>query len=177
MSDLRFKLCPKCKRLMPVGNGASLCGECSEERRNSRRRQRDYKAEYAKRKESENPKYRQFYRSKEWQMTSRRYAQKAQYTCEECGGVGTDVHHVMPIQTPEGWERRFDFDNLKLLCVQCHNEEHGRTFSNGWSDHHGGQAPKTHGRPGEQAQSAPLERGEGSPQGGGKPLRVSDYRV
>ncbi len=61
-------------------------------------------------------------------MTSRQYAVSAGHKCEECGNIGTDVHHVVPIQTPEGWERRFDFTNLKLLCIRCHNKAHGRTF-------------------------------------------------
>ena len=88
--------------------------------------QRDYKREYATRLDSEDPKYRRFYRSKEWEMTSKQKMVDAKHRCEECGKPGTDVHHVVPIQTDEGWKRRFDTTNLKLLCVRCHNSAHQR---------------------------------------------------
>lgn len=174
MSDLLFKVCPKCKRLMPVGNGSTLCTECAEKARMSRKRDRDYRAEYEARKDDEDPRYRKFYRSKEWRMTSRKYLQKAGYVCEVCGRQGTDVHHIAPIQTPEGWERRFDFDNLKLLCVSCHNDAHGRTFRNGWGDADAtGKAEET----ARDAEGAPLERGESGEGRAGSGHKVSDYRL
>ena len=130
MADLRFKLCPRCKRLKPVGNGAALCDECDSKNRAEkaarREQSRDYKREYASRLDSEDPKYRRFYRSREWEMTSKQKMVDAGHKCEECGKPGTDVHHVVPIQTDEGWRRRFDVDNLKLLCVRCHNKAHER---------------------------------------------------
>lgn len=128
MADLRFKLCPKCNRLKPVGNGSRLCAECADDARRSRQRKRDYKREYEVRKETEDPKYRRFYRSKEWQATSRQYMVEAGHKCEECGSIGTDVHHIAPIQTPEGWKLRFAWENLELLCVKCHNKRHQREF-------------------------------------------------
>ena len=67
-----------------------------------------------------------FYRSKGWLALSRWYAVSVGHRCEECGGVGTDVHHVASIDTPEGWARRLDPSNLRLLCVRCHNRAHGR---------------------------------------------------
>lgn len=126
MADLRFKLCPRCKRLKPVGNGSRLCIECEIERREKLREKRNYAKEYSKRMETEDPKYRRFYRSKEWEMTSKSYRVGVGHRCEECGAPGTDVHHIEPIQTDEGWLRRFDEDNLRLLCVKCHNKAHGR---------------------------------------------------
>lgn len=128
MPDMRLKPCTRCKRLIPVRTGVSLCRECEAKRLESRRQRRDYKSEYANRSQTEDKRFRQFYRSKEWHLTSRQYAVKAGHRCEECGGIGTDVHHIVPVQCDEGWKRRFDFDNLKLLCVRCHNEAHGRTF-------------------------------------------------
>ena len=173
MSNLLFKLCPRCKRLMPVGNGSSLCSECSEKARLSRKRDRDYKREYRERAESEDPRFRSFYRSKEWTMTSRHYAQSVGYRCEECGGWGTDVHHVVPIQEPEGWKRRFDESNLKFLCVSCHNKEHGRTFSNNWG---GSDAAGKAAKAARDAEEPPDERPEGGDEGAGGGLKVSDYR-
>lgn len=111
---------------MPVGNGSTLCFECSMKKQAERTAQRDYKREYATRLDSEDPKYRRFYRSKEWEMTSKQKMVDAKHKCEECGKPGTDVHHVIPIQTDEGWKRRFDVTNLKLLCVRCHNSAHQR---------------------------------------------------
>ncbi len=160
---------------MPVGNGSRMCAECSKEYWAAHRKPRDYAREYGERKESEDPKYRKFYRSKEWRMTSRKYLQHAGYRCEVCGRQGTDVHHVKPIQTPEGWDRRFDFDNLKLLCVSCHNDAHGRTFRNGWSDASGreGKAQEAAG----DAEGPSHEGPEGGHEGAGGRLTVSDYRV
>lgn len=186
MSDLRFKLCPKCKRLKPVGNGSTLCSECADKAKKARKeaRKRDFSAEYDARKASEDPKYRSFYRSKEWRMVSRHYAQSVGYRSEECdescpkrgscAGWGADVHHVVPIQTPEGWARRFDETNLKMLCVHMHNRAHGRTFSNGWEGGHAGRTAEEAAR---DADGPPHEGREGGQGDGGGGLKVSDYRM
>ena len=173
LPSLVFKKCPRCGRVMPEGNGATLCMECASNDPKSRVRERDYAAEYAKRRDSENPIYRKFYRSKEWTLLSRKYAHDAGYRCEECGDIGTDVHHVMPIQTDEGWARRFDASNLRLLCVRCHNAAHGRTFGNGWHDGRGREAEEAE----RAAQGPPLDRGEGREAGSGGGRKVSDYRL
>jgi 5-methylcytosine-specific restriction endonuclease McrA len=34
------------------------------------------------------------------------------------------VHHIVPIE--EDWNKRLNFDNLVLLCPDCHNAEHER---------------------------------------------------
>ena len=171
MPELVFKLCPRCKRLMPVMGGATLCTECAEKDSKSRLRERDWTAEYAKRRKTEDAKCRRFYRSKEWTMLSRRYAHDMGYRCEECGGIGTDVHHVEPIQTPTGWERRFDRTNLRLLCVRCHNKAHGRTFGNGWEDGAEGKAAK----PGRRVEGQDPQGEVGGADGAGKRLKVSDF--
>lgn len=159
-----------------MGNGSSLCSECAEKKREERlksmKQGRDYKSEYRKRKETEDPRYRRFYRSKEWRMVSARYAHSVGYRCEECGDWGTDVHHVVPIQEPQGWERRFDEGNLKMLCVRCHNEAHGRTFGNGWGDSIGRKAEEAARDP----EGAPHEGRDSGAQGGGGRLKVSDFR-
>lgn len=111
---------------MPVGSGSTLCVECYAKKQAERTAQRDHKREYAARLDSEDPKYRRFYKSKEWEMASKQKMVDAKHKCEDCGAPGTDVHHVVPIQTPEGWRRRFDVTNLKLLCVRCHNRAHER---------------------------------------------------
>lgn len=171
MPDLLFKLCPKCHRMMPVGNGARLCASCAEADSKNRVRKRNYKREYAIR--DDDPRLKSFYRSKAWQLASKKYAHSVGYRCERCGDIGTDVHHKEPIRTEGGWERRFDWSNLELLCVRCHNEEHGRTFKNGWKDGYG-RAEEETARPADEASH---EGGEGGEDGRGGVLRVSDYRV
>lgn len=55
-----------------------------------------------------------------------KYTQDKGYRCEECGAIASEVHHIVPIQTDEGWERRLDYNNLECVCVYCHNKKHGR---------------------------------------------------
>lgn len=128
LSDLRFQLCPKCGKLRPIGRGSGLCESCAAKRARDRSEKRDWAREYETRVNREDPRYRAFYRSKQWRMLSRSYAVEMGHKCEECGKFGTDVHHVVPIQTEEGWRRRFDRKNLRLLCVSCHNKAHGREW-------------------------------------------------
>lgn len=71
-------------------------------------------------------KYTQFYNSLPWRTLSQTYIQERQYKCEGCGKVASEVHHKEPIQTDGGWVRRLDWDNLEAVCLDCHNERHGR---------------------------------------------------
>ena len=74
----------------------------------------------------------QFYSSKTWQDCRNEYAKKAHYLCENClrKGIykpGVIVHHVEEL-TPlniENPEISLSFDNLELLCRDCHAQEHG----------------------------------------------------
>lgn len=122
--------CPRCKVLVPYGQ--TYCPECAEIaaaelqdklEHNKREKARNYNRR-------RNPKYGKFYRSKEWKMMSRAKLQDAGYKCEAglpcCQRLAVEVHHVKPIQTPEGWERRLDWDNLEALCTACHNARHQR---------------------------------------------------
>lgn len=73
-----------------------------------------------------------FYGSRAWKKCRAEYKKKVGGLCERClakGRVeaGYIVHHkqyVNPdnIQDPSVL---FNFDNLELLCMNCHNEEHG----------------------------------------------------
>lgn len=75
------------------------------------------------------PKYTRFYASNDWKRMSKAKMQDAGYRCEDCGAIAVEVHHVDPIQTESGWERRLDWSNLKALCLDCHNKSHGRFTS------------------------------------------------
>ena len=49
-----------------------------------------------------------------------------QYRCERCPKLATEVHHIKPIQTTEGWCLILDYNNLLAVCVDCLNKEHNR---------------------------------------------------
>ena len=73
----------------------------------------------------------QFYSSKAWQDCRNEYAKRQQHLCEEClrQGIyrpGEIVHHVIHLDpiTIEKPEIALNFDNLELLCRQCHYKEH-----------------------------------------------------
>lgn len=121
-----LKPCNRCGKLVPYGQ--SYCKDCTpivEAEREARRLEakRDGDRRYNKKRD---PKYSRFYNSIEWRTLSLKYTQDKQYRCEVCKDIGSEVHHKKPIQTPEGWELRLDYDNLELLCKKCHNDRHDR---------------------------------------------------
>jgi 5-methylcytosine-specific restriction endonuclease McrA len=111
--------------------GPPYCAECRpiaeaelavKREQNARRKAEQYNRR-------RDPKFQTFYRSKAWRDMSRAYLQQAGYKCEahlstECKGIAYEVHHVQPIQTPEGWGRRLDWSNLEAVCGVCHNLRH-----------------------------------------------------
>jgi len=74
---------------------------------------------------------RRFYSSKAWQDCRNEYAQSKHYLCENClrKGIykpGEIVHHKIELDPVniENPEIALSFDNLILLCRDCHAEEH-----------------------------------------------------
>ena len=70
-----------------------------------------------------------FYKSTRWKKTRAAYARCEKHICERCGDVGKIVHHKTHL-TDENFydcEIAFDFENLELLCQDCHNKEHFKT--------------------------------------------------
>ena len=73
----------------------------------------------------------QFYSSKAWQDCRNSYAASKGHLCEDClkRGLytpGEIVHHIIQI-TPTNInnpEVVLNFDNLRLVCRDCHAEEH-----------------------------------------------------
>lgn len=134
--------CPRCKTLIPVG--VQYCEACrplaDAQAQEAMERKRTYKSkQYAKQYNARrDPKYRTFYRSKDWRLLSRTYLQRAGYKCqaklEGCKGLAVEVHHIKPIQSPEGWDLRLDWDNLEAVCTACHNARHGGRWKKGKSD-------------------------------------------
>lgn len=74
-----------------------------------------------------------FYSSKAWQRTRRAYTKSVGGLCENClkKGIyrpGEIVHHIEHITTDniENPEITMSFDNLQLLCRDCHAQMHDR---------------------------------------------------
>lgn len=67
-----------------------------------------------------------FYKSKAWQECRQAYFIYRHGICERCGRPGEIVHHKVYL-TPENINDPniiLSFDNLELLCQDCHNKEH-----------------------------------------------------
>lgn len=73
-----------------------------------------------------------FYKSKQWQRTRAAYASSVGWLCERClkRGIirpGIIVHHKVHIDTEEALNDpsiALSFDNLELVCRDCHAELH-----------------------------------------------------
>lgn len=72
-----------------------------------------------------------FYSSKIWERCRQAYISQAKGLCEEClknGKItpGEHVHHKIPLtpETVDDPELALNFDNLELLCRDCHAAEH-----------------------------------------------------
>ena len=126
--------CPRCGALIPVG--ITYCAECkplaeAQAAEAIEHRQAIKKAKYDRRyNRRRDPKYMEFYRSKEWRLLSRVHLQARGYHCEAqlegCTRLAVEVHHRRPIQTDDGWARRLDPENLEAVCINCHNKRHER---------------------------------------------------
>lgn len=127
-----LKPCPRCKRMIPYG--WAYCPECAPIAAAEREEAREHRAEKLRQKYNKrynarrDPKYMTFYRSKAWRQTSKAKLQAVGYQCEGklpgCQGIACEVHHRQAIQTPEGWDKRLDWENLEALCTSCHNGRH-----------------------------------------------------
>jgi 5-methylcytosine-specific restriction endonuclease McrA len=68
-----------------------------------------------------------FYKSKAWQRCRASYIASVFGICERCGGPGLIVHHKIML-TPENINNpdvTLNWEHLELLCLDCHNREHG----------------------------------------------------
>lgn len=120
--EMLMRLCAKCK--IPIKNPASYCEKCLPVIIKQREQ---YKLDSNKRyNKQRDPKYKEFYNSKEWKILKEKKLQDEQYQCERCHKLAVEVHHIKPIQTEEGWQLRLNYNNLESLCVDCHNFRHKR---------------------------------------------------
>lgn len=82
-----------------------------------------------------------FYRSKAWKNTREAYKNSQHGLCERCAkngtlSVGTIVHHITHL-TPENIndpEVSLSFDNLELVCRNCHADLHPEIYSKAAED-------------------------------------------
>lgn len=131
-----YKACPRCKRLIP--QGLQYCEVCAPIVEQNRQALKEHRAECLRRKRNNrynskrDPKYTTFYASKPWKMTSRKKLEDAGYKCEAklegCTKLAVEVHHIKPIQTPEGWDLRLEWTNLEAVCTSCHNHRHPEKY-------------------------------------------------
>jgi 5-methylcytosine-specific restriction protein A len=121
-----LKPCNRCGNLIPYG--PSYCSTCLpivQMEREERLREARLRGNRRYNK-TRDPKYTRFYNSIEWRTLSAKRLQDEGYLCAWCGGIATEVDHIQEIQTPEGWDRRLDYSNLRSLCHDCHDKRHGR---------------------------------------------------
>ena len=65
---------------------------------------------------------RKFYDSAAWRRERKRALTRDIYTCYDCGGYASEVHHIIEL-TPENIGDpavALNPDNLMCLCWQCH---------------------------------------------------------
>lgn len=65
---------------------------------------------------------RQFYRSKAWRQTREQALRRDLFTCRDCGGRATEVHHIIEL-SPDNISDpsiALGLDNLMCLCGPCH---------------------------------------------------------
>jgi len=65
-----------------------------------------------------------FYKSKPWRAAREQCLHDSMYTCADCGGRATEVHHKNPL-TPENINDpviALGLDNLEALCWGCHDK-------------------------------------------------------
>lgn len=125
-----LKACPRCRAMIP--QGLPYCAKCAPlvEAQREEYRQRNQAARDKQYNRRRDPRYLAFYHSKPWRVTSKAKLSAAGYKCEAalpgCAGLACEVHHIKPIQTPDGWTARLEWDNLEALCTSCHNARHKR---------------------------------------------------
>lgn len=126
-----LKACARCGNLIPYGS--TYCKTCIlvvEAEREARLSERKKESNRLYNK-SRDPKYVKFYNSAQWKAMSAKRLQDDGYRCAFCGEIATEVDHIIPIRTPEGWEKRYDYNNTRSLCHRCHDKRHNRFQSRG----------------------------------------------
>ncbi len=73
----------------------------------------------------------QFYKSKQWKKVRDAYFNNQRGVCERCHKTNKKmiVHHKIELNEFNVLDPNvsLNFDNLELLCIDCHNKEHFST--------------------------------------------------
>jgi len=65
--------------------------------------------------------YTEYIRSPAWAEKRQQVIERDSGRCQDCGGVGTQVHHLNYVRLFQE-----DLDDLVLLCAKCHRARHGK---------------------------------------------------
>ena len=65
-----------------------------------------------------------FYHSRAWKTARALALHRDMYTCRDCGGRATEVHHVIPLSPDNINDSNIALnpDNLECLCWSCHDK-------------------------------------------------------
>lgn len=77
-------------------------------------------------------KSKKFYDSPAWKKTREAYRAKQNGICERCGQPNAEIVHHKEYLNDERLndsDYTLNFENLELLCIDCHNREHFEKFS------------------------------------------------
>lgn len=71
--------------------------------------------------------YIKFYHTKAWHDARMLTLIHQYYLCQDCLREGKitvakTVHHIVPLK--DDWSKRLDQDNLEVICLEHHNQEH-----------------------------------------------------
>lgn len=61
--------------------------------------------------------------TREYRLFRAKVIVRAEGLCEQCSEDGEHVHHIIPVY--KDLDLCVSSDNGRLLCINCHNEEHG----------------------------------------------------
>lgn len=66
----------------------------------------------------------QFYHSKLWRQAREQRLRKDMYSCHDCGGTASEVHHIKPLTEDniEDYTISLNERNLMSLCKECHSK-------------------------------------------------------
>lgn len=122
-----IKTCTKCGKIFQF-NGHSLCPGCAAEAEEDRKQ---YKAQHKEKRDKDRDReYNRhirdketdrFYHSAKWKRLSKVVLMRAHYLCAECGGLASEVHHIIEVR--DAPDKRLDITNLIPLCTSCHNKK------------------------------------------------------
>lgn len=129
-----MRQCYRCKTIIPQGN--TYCDSCKaivDKAKTERKKVTNARANKKYNKFNRNAEHVRFYQSREWKALRAVKLSQCGYMCEDCKAKGlitlaVDVHHIVEIA--DDWDKRLDIDNLRALCVSCHNNRHNRWQSN-----------------------------------------------